>query len=391
MIHKIEMIMNDENVTSLPKQKSASIARREYIHAIADKIQSLIVDEDFAPSDIMVLVQRRHPFASPLVNELKSRNIDVAGSDRIVLPDFPAIRDLLNLLRFCIEPRDDYSLCCTLKSPMYRLKELDIFNVCKARESAKNTDSDAEKVTVFDVLKDMHPDIYSELSEIIEWSKTMAPYSFFTQVLNTNNHREKMIAALGTQIIDPLEEFLTICLAYERTQPGTLKHFLKWFITGGSEIKRDMDASSGVRVVTVHGSKGLEAPVVFLIDTIRTPKDKPEKIFPVESVLLHKKPVSFENYDVDTEKLNTWLWSPRQNASEKLATASDLAMKTKIAEYYRLLYVAMTRARDRLYIYGFTTNKNPPEIAWHTKLMEVMPGMSDSTFDGEVFKVSNDR
>ncbi len=152
-----------------------------------------------------------------------------------------------------------------------------------------------------------------------------------------------------------------------------------------------MDASSGVRVVTVHGSKGLEAPVVFLIDTIRTPKDKPEKIFPVESVLLHKKPVSFENYDVDTEKLNTWLWSPRQNASEKLATASDLAMKTKIAEYYRLLYVAMTRARDRLYIYGFTTNKNPPEIAWHTKLMEVMPGMSDSTFDGEVFKVSNDR
>ena len=72
-----------------------------------------------------------------------------------------------------------------------------------------------------------------------------------------------MIAALGTQIIDPLEEFLTICLAYERTQSGTLHEFLKWFITGGSEVERDMDAASGVRIVTVHGSKGLDAYWVY--------------------------------------------------------------------------------------------------------------------------------
>ncbi|MDR0726498.1 MAG: hypothetical protein LBF37_00370 [Rickettsiales bacterium] len=385
--------MNNENENILPKQKSASMARKEYIHVIADKIQSLIINEDFAPSDIMILVQRRHPFAAPLVSELKSRSIDVAGSDRIVLPDFPAIRDLLNLLRFCVNVYDDYSLSCTLKNPFYRLKELDIYHICDTRKMVQNDlrkqDPDADKATVFDILKNMHPDIYAELSQMIEWSKTMPPYSFFTQVLNTNNHREKMIAALGSQIIDPLEEFLTICLAYERTQPGTLKHFLKWFITGGSEIKRDMDASCGVRIVTVHGSKGLEAPVVFLIDTIRTPKDKPEKIFPLDSVLLHKKPVSFENYDVDTEKLMAWLWSPQKKGSEKLTAAADLTMNTKIAEYYRLLYVAMTRARDRLYIYGFTTNKNPPDIAWHTKLMEIMPSMPNSTFDGDVFKVSN--
>jgi ATP-dependent helicase/nuclease subunit A len=367
---------NHENIKILPVKKSASTARREYIRAIAGKIQSLVVDENFAPRDIMVLMQRRNPFASLLVNELKSRGLEVAGSDRIILPEFPAIRDLLNLLRFCIDQRDDYALCCTLRSPLYRLKELDIFHICKERENSKDA-------AVFDVLRNLHADIHSEISEIIEWSKTMAPYSFFTQVLNSRDRREKMIAALGTQIIDPLEEFLTICLAYERTRPGTLRHFLKWFITGGSEIKRDMDAAAGVRVATVHGSKGLEAPVVFLIDTIRTPKDKPEKIFPAESA--PRQPAPLETRGIGA----AWLWSPQKNGSEKLAAAAGRAMNSKIAEYYRLLYVAMTRARDRLYIYGFTTNKKPSEIAWHTKLMEIMPGMPGAIFDDEAIRISD--
>ncbi|MDR1338137.1 MAG: hypothetical protein LBJ73_03885 [Rickettsiales bacterium] len=371
--------MNDENITILPKQKSAASARREYVRNIADKIQSLILNENFSSADIMVLVQRRRPFAPILVNELKSRGVDVAGSDRIVLPDFPAVRDLLNLLRFCMNPSDDYSLCCTLKSPFYRLKEPDIFNLCMARESAQN--DNGGPMSAFDILKNLHSEIYSELSEIIGWSETLAPYSFFMQVLDTNEHRQKMIAALGTQIIDPLEEFLTICLAYERTRPGTLKHFLKWFITGGSEIKRDMDACGGVRVATVHGSKGLEAPVVFLVDTIRTPRDKPEKIFPVAPTR--------KNRDIDAEKPGAWLWCPQKKGSENLAAAADLAMNAKIAEYYRLLYVAMTRARDRLYIYGFTTNKNPPDIAWHTKLMEIMPDIPGGVFNDDVFKVFN--
>ena len=82
-------------------------------------------------------------------------------------------------------------------------------------------------------------------------------------MLNTENRREKMVAALGGQIIEPLEEFLTICLSYERTQSGMLRHFMKWFIEGGSEIKRETSAADGVRIATTHSSKGLEAPIVF--------------------------------------------------------------------------------------------------------------------------------
>ncbi len=346
----------------------------DYIHTIADKIKSLVDSGEYSPSDIMVLVQNRHPMAAPLVTALKRHNIDVAGSDRIVLPNFPTIRDLLNLVRFCLNPTDDYSLCCVLKSPIFRLTEDDIFKICKLKNDTK--------ISVFDTLNTTHPNAHSRLSKILAWSETMAPYSFFMQIMETNNTRSEMIAALGTQIIDPLEEFLTICLSYERTQSGTLQHFLKWFITGGSEIKRDMDASSGVRIVTIHGSKGLEAPVVFLIDTTRTPKA--DKIITIPQTEL---PQELRNAGKNMPPV--WLWSPNKGESGRCARQDDAANTTaniRLAEYYRLLYVAMTRARDRLYIYGFTPNKNPPENAWHTQLWRIL---SDSDSD-EIIRITND-
>ncbi|MDR1361394.1 MAG: UvrD-helicase domain-containing protein [Rickettsiales bacterium] len=323
-------------------EKSAA-ARAEYIKKVAGHIENL-VKFGANPSDIMVLVQRRNPFAAPLVNEIKKRGIAVAGSDRIILPEFPAVRDLLNLTRFCLDNTDDYSLACVLKSPMFRFSEDDLMAVCR----------DRGEQNVFNVLARSRPDIHAQLLEIIEWSRGLAPYSFFMRVLNTGDRRMKMIAALGQQIIDPLEEFLTICLSYERTQPGTLRHFIKWFIEGGSEIKRELSDADGVRVATVHGSKGLESPIVFLIDTVRTPRDKPEKIISVPG---------------------GWIWSPIKSNSELLNNASEDAMRVKIAEYNRLLYVAMTRARDQLYIYGFNISENAPEISWHSQLTQILPAM----------------
>lgn len=336
-----------------------------YVNTIADKIESLIKEEHVNPKDIMVLVQKRGAFVDLLSTTLKKRGIDIAGNDRVKLPEFSAIKDMLHMIRVCIDLQNDYSLCCVLKSPFYKLKERDIFNLCKIRNKTKNTE---KTPTILEILHNQMPDIYNDLMDIVNQSKILAPYSFFTYLLNKNDNRKKFVESLGKQIIDPLEEFLTMCLAYERTQSGTLYHFLKWFITGDSEIKRDMDASSGVRIMTVHGSKGLDSKVVFLIDTLTFPK--PQEILDT-------------NYLHQNEKYNLWLW--KTGDSEIIKEIIDKNKQDSIAEYYRLLYVAMTRARDRLYIYGCDMDR-APEMVWHKQLWNVLSRLSDN----DIIRITND-
>ncbi len=383
--------------------------RKPYLNGIADKIQEMINTGKYKARDIMVLVRKRYPLANMLVKYLKERGIDVAGSDRIKLPDFPPVRDMMHLVRFCMNQNKNFSLCCVLKSPLFGLKEREILNICNERNLINNQrERDAnggryEYETLYNVLKEIHPDIYGKLNQYIEWATTDAPYTFFTKLLddsrtNNNNVRGEFIAALGNQVIDPIEEFMTICLSYERTRPGTLKQFIKWFVTGGSEIKRDMDSSSGVRIVTIHGSKGLEAPVVFLIDTIYSNKD-PETLFLIP--------------DEDNNTLlnpPAWLWSSGATFKNKVTgkseqctkrdAAADVHKKAEMAEYYRLLYVAMTRAREQLYIYGISTqtteNGSSDSVtkknSWHPNLWKLISEMpSANTIKDENDKITTIR
>ena len=355
-------------INRLVSRCSDDVNITSYVSMVADKIKSVIDSGKYQARDIMVLVQRRNPMVVPLVTALKRRNIEVAGSDRIILPAFPAIRDLMNLVRFCLNPADDYSLCCVLKSPIFRLSEADIFNLCKIKNSVKNDGFGVAPITIFDVLANEKTDVYKRLKSIVDCSSVLGPYSFFSSILDSGGRRS-FISALGPQVIDPLEEFMTICLSYERTQPGTLRQFLKWFVTGGSEIKRDIGASGGVRVVTVHGSKGLEAPVVFLIDTVRTPS--------ADSVLTIGPEGASRNFGHDYDSITPWLWVPHMVPSERLELAKGCVMRDNFAEYYRLLYVAMTRARDELYVFGYTPDKNISEKSWFSLLwntLQTVPG-----------------
>ena len=349
-----------------------------YINNIVAKVQEVLDGGKYKPHDIMILVQWRNPFVMPLVAALKRKGIEVAGSDRISLPDFAPVRDLMNLVRFCLDVKDDYSLCCVLKSPIFRLTEANIFNLCKTRNDENKDKKESEKISVFDVVRDTYPEIYEWLKTLVEKAQFMSPYSFFSEILNSGV-RSEFISALGDNVIDPLEEFMTICLAYERTQPGTLHHFIKWFITGGSEIKRDINTSSGVRIATVHGSKGLEAPVVFLVDTTRIPES--ENILPIVSEIMPG------NVPVNTTMPTPWLWATSAKSSEKCAFAQDKLMNWRMEEYYRLLYVAMTRARDELYIYGYTTNTTANERSWYSMLWGVLSDLDGAVTDDEKIRV----
>lgn len=371
-IHKL--FEKDQEVNSTP------MTMKRYLCVVADKIQALLKTGRFLPSDIMVLLRKRPPMAMPLINELKKRGIPVAGSDRIVLPRFPVIRDLMNLVRFCIDNIDDYSLACVLKSPMFALTDSQVFEMCNIRNT-KNAElrtqgNNDTKITLFQIIETTRPDIYNVLHEFLTLAKTAGVYEFFSYVLNNYNIREKMVAALGNQILEPLEEFLTLCLAYERTQPGTLKQFLKWFIAGASEVKRDMESGGGVRVVSVHSSKGLQSRVVFLIDTTTTPK--PERLINLDSKA--------------QTNLSPWIWTPgavKEYCPEYEAVLNEQSMSAT-QEDYRLLYVAMTRAQDELYIYGFANNGKPNELSWHTMLWNVLSNAYGNGTENDFIRITNE-
>ena len=363
-------------VSARQDDTESDIARRQYVRDLADKIESMIASGQYKANDFMILVRQRVPLVVPMTNELKNRGIPVAGSDRIILPDYPIIRDFMNLLRFCMTQTDDYALGCVLKSPMFRLTDAQVYEMCAARNTEngrrKAADKDASPATLLEFVATMHPNIYKVLIDFVEHYKVSGPYTFFTYVLNAYDMREKMVAALGNQILDPLEEFMTICLAYERTRPGTLKHFIKWFITSSAEIKRDMESGEGVRIVTVHGSKGLQSRVVFLIDTVSMPKTT--NIYELQS---GEKPV--------------WLWLPHapEEQSPEFKDIKHVEDQAGIEEHFRLLYVAMTRACDELYIYGFSTNKTAPELSWHGMLWQTLTSMPEIKVENDTIRIAN--
>ena len=331
------------------KDEKSEITKKKYVKSLANKIESLVNDEGISPDDIMVLVQRREPFVQSLIRELKKKNIKTSGSDKIVLPKFPAIRDLMNIIRFAINPNNDANLAFVLRSPICRWTETELYNICANR----NPD-----IPLWKILSDKNPETYANLSQIVAMNN-MQPFSFFSEILN--EYRANFIAALGQPAIQPLDEFMTLCLSYERTQSGGLSGFLRWFLDGENEIKREMEHGAGVRILTAHSSKGLEASVVFLIDTTKNPHSR-------------KKQRPFNTLKPDPD---VFICKPSRVTSEKYEIAKETEVAKETEEYWRLLYVAMTRARDRLYIFGCEeTGKNE---SWHSKLYEIARDFPDST------------
>jgi ATP-dependent helicase/nuclease subunit A len=313
----------------------------------------------------MVLVQRRDPFVPMLVRELKRKGIQTAGSDRIILPDFPAVRDLLNLIRFVLGPDDaenDASLAFVLRGPVCGWTERELYDLCADRDRGR---------PLFAALSEKDPDTYNELSRMASLAN-LPPYSFFSEIMN--KYRKNFMAAFGRPAIQPLDEFMTLCLSYERTRSGGLAGFLRWFLDGENEIRRDMERGAGVRILTAHSSKGLEAPVVFLIDTTRNPKSR-----------TRQKPFS-----VLTPEPDVFLCKAGDADSEKYGLAKEIELGRRAEEYWRLFYVAMTRARDRLYVFG--CEESVKNENWHSKLYDIAKGMPGAKVSADgIIRVSNPR
>ena len=324
---------------------------------IAERIRRMISggemlqseDRPIQAGDILVLVQRRTAFVEELIRRLKEIGVAVAGSDRMKLTEQIAVKDLMALGHAMLLPEDDLNLAALLKSPLIGLSEDELFDL------AYHRGQQSLWAALFQSRRFSTATEY--LSGLMARADNSSPYSLFDHVLTACDGRRRLLARLGPEADDPINEFLAAALTYQQSNPPSLQGFLQWIERASPEIKRDLEQSNidAVRVMTCHGAKGLEAPVVFLPDTVRTPTVR-DSVFWDEC---DGRPVM--------------IWSAPNTARD---ARTDLLRQQEQArqdrESRRLLYVAMTRARDRLYVAGWRSKYSPKPTCWHTLIANAL-------------------
>jgi len=304
--------------------------------------------------DVMILVRRRNPFFHAMVRALKAMGVGVAGSDRMVLTDEIAVRDLMAAGAFALLPEDDLNLAALLKSPLIGFDEETLFALAAARSrSILWRELEARRGEREEFAK-----AHARLGAWLARADYVPPFEFYAGLLNAGGGRERLVARLGPEVNDPIDEFLSLALAHERLHPPGLQGFLAWIERGSAEIKRDQGAARDeVRVMTVHGAKGLESPIVFLPDTTGLPGERPSLLW----------------LGTGGERGALPLWPAQGDPmADAVAAAKDAAREAELREYRRLLYVALTRAEDRLYVCGWEGGKPGAAPSWYEMIEKAM-------------------
>ncbi len=276
--------------------------------------------------DFLILVRRRSDLFAEIIRACKAAGLPIAGADRLKVGAELAVRDLAAVLRFLATPEDDLSLACALKSPLFGWSEQQLFDLAHRRgdawlwEALRNRAAD-------------HPETHAMLTDLLGQADFLRPYDLIERILTRHRGRQKLLGRLGTEAEDGINALLSQALAYERSDIPSLTGFLTWMETDDLEVKRQMgSAGNMVRVMTVHGAKGLESPIVILPDTTTWRYRNRDTVVPANGVPL---------------------WKAGLDAPpEVMAQALDRAREAQEQERLRLLYVALTRAEKWLIVAG---------------------------------------
>ena len=292
--------------------------------------------------DVLVLVRQRGPLFEAIIRALKDAGVPVAGADRLVLTEHIAVMDLMALADALLLPDDDLALASVLKSPLFGLSEQQLFTLAWNRQGSLRNALRAEASEPAFVQTDR------ALQELARSARELTPFAFFAHVLGGLRGRAKFLSRLGPEANDALDEFLNLALDYEARETPSLQGFLAWLRAARSEVRRDMEmARDEVRVMTVHGAKGLEANTIILADTTTPPGG------PHDPRLLALPDGGL-------------IWATaRGDDVGAMVDARSAAQQAARDEYRRLLYVAMTRAAERLIVCGARGKNKIPDGCWY--------------------------
>ena len=315
---------------------------------VANKICSWLQERRILPAknrpveagDILILVRHRSTFVDHIISELKRKSVAVADRDRFNIMDYMAIKDLVNLGEFLLLPDNDMALAILLKSPIFQYTDEVLLEIAK---SCPETCSLWNKLQKFPLMKY----VADYLSSLITISKTRSPLDLYLFILL--QHKEKFVMRFGTAIEAVIEEFINLLLEYGSNSLNMLETFIHWIKNTNHVAKSEVGAlKKAVRIMTVHGAKGLQAPIVFLPDTTSVPRCDLQIVF-------------------DEQNAPLWCASDTNTLCKKLRLVKK---QEEYNEYLRLLYVAMTRAEDELYIAGTGTANDK---SWYNIIVGACP------------------
>ncbi len=318
------------------------------------------------PGDVMVLVRKRRELAGLIVARLHAAGVPVAGVDRLRLGAPLAVKDLMAALRFAAQPADSLSLASLLVSPVFGWSQQDLldhgYRIGKTSlwEHLRKSDHPLVRQTVSSLLEFLSLADFEPPEALLHW-----------MLIGKWQARRKLVARLGSEANDPIDELLNAALSYSASHTPSLQGFIRWFDADDGDLKREAgEGGDHVRVMTVHGSKGLQAPIVILADATGDPHSSRTGGLQLEEKLPGSpdRPIPLPSLRKDL-KVGPALEAEEQEKAEELK------------EHWRLLYVAMTRAEEALFIGGALGKKKlePVEDSWWARLRPLFAG--DATHD----------
>lgn len=308
------------------------------------------------PGDFLILVRRRSGFFHEVIRECKMQSLPIAGADRLKVGAELAVRDLAALLSYLATPEDDLSLATALRSPLFSWSEAELYDLAQGRKQRYLSAELRDRASEF-------PETKRILDDLSGQADFLRPYDLIERILTRHNGRQKLLARLGREAEDGIDALLSQAMAYEQRAVDSLTGFLVWMETDDLEIKRQMDnAGNRIRVMTVHGAKGLEAPIVILPDTAR------------------RNPPTMGHIVTAGD---TALWIGKSDdMPPAIRNATDLSKAAQVAERDRLLYVAMTRAEKWLIVAAFGDLGKQGDT-WYDKIKLGMQKAGAEAFDFE--------